>query len=160
MSLVERFHKTTETTSFAGEIPVNYKYTYGLANEDFFRTIMKKGKFLASKCESCDVTYLPARVFCEQCMSHLDNSFELPAVGEVFSFTVCCENMDGSPKDKPDVIVAVKIDGTDATFVHYLDDKVALEDIEIGMRVEAVFKPKAKREGSIFDIVHFKPSKN
>lgn len=159
MALVERFHKTTDLTRFPGEIPVNYKYTYGIANEDFFRTIMKKGKLLATKCESCGVTYLPARMFCEQCLSHLSETFELPATGELYSFTICCQNIDGTEKDKPDIIVAVKIDGADGTFIHYLDDKTDADDIEIGMRLEAVFKPQKQREGTIFDIKHFKPVK-
>jgi uncharacterized OB-fold protein len=35
--------------------------------------------------------------------------------------------------------------------------EVELDQVEIGMTVEAVFKPKSKRIGSILDIKYFKP---
>lgn len=158
MSLVERIHTNTELTAFPGEIPVNYKYTFGIAGEEFFRAIKDKGKFLASRCERCGVTFFPMRIFCERCLSHLSGSFEVSGAGEVFSYTVCWENTDGSRKEKPDIIAAVKIDGTDNVFVHYLGG-IRPEAVNIGTRVEPVLKAKKDREGSIFDILHFKPSK-
>jgi uncharacterized OB-fold protein len=36
-------------------------------------------------------------------------------------------------------------------------DEVHLDDLDIGMSVEAVFKPKGEREGSILDIKYFRP---
>lgn len=157
MSLSEKLHSNLELTSFPGEIPVNYLYTYGIAGEDFFRAIKDKGKFLASKCEKCGVTYFPSRIFCERCLNHIPSTFEVPGIGEVFSFTECHENMDGSRKEKPIIIAAIKMDGTDCVFVHFLGD-VKTEDVFIGMKVEPVLKAKKDREGSIFDILHFKPS--
>ncbi len=157
MGITEKIHKTTELTNFKGQIPTNYLYTYGIAGEDFFRKIKDEGKFTASKCKECGVTYLPARIFCERCMGRLSETIEVKPEGQLYSFTVCWENMDGSRKDKPDILGAVKIDGTDGVLVHYLGG-IEPEEIEIGMQVEAVLKPKKDREGSIFDIKHFKPS--
>jgi uncharacterized OB-fold protein len=36
---------------------------------------------------------------------------------------------------------------------------VTPETIRIGMRVKAVWKPPAQREGSVLDIVHWRPLK-
>ncbi len=158
MSLTEKIHKNTELTSFPGYIPTSYLYTCGIAGEEFFRKLKDKGKFTASKCKACGVTYFPARIFCEQCMGHIEDTFEVPLSGEVHTFTLCWENMDGSRKEKPDLIAAVKIDNTDNVIVHFLGG-VKPEDVHIGMRVEAVLKAKKDREGSIFDIRHFKPAR-
>jgi uncharacterized OB-fold protein len=38
--------------------------------------------------------------------------------------------------------------------------EVAPEDVEIGMQVEAVFKPKNERSGSILDVEYFRPVTN
>jgi len=50
----------------------------------------------------------------------------------------------------------VQLDGADGGLVHYLDE-VAPEQVYIGMDVEAVFKEKAERKGSITDIKYFRP---
>ena len=41
--------------------------------------------------------------------------------------------------------------------MHYLGE-VEPEQLEIGMRVKAVFKDPAEREGSILDIDYFRPA--
>ncbi len=158
MSITDKFQSNLELTSFPGEIPTSYKYTCGIAGEDFFRKIMEEGKFLASQCPECDTVYFPSRIFCEKCMAHIPDNFEVSGKGEVYSFTLCCQNTDGAPMGEPVLIAAIQIDDTDSTVVHYLG-KVDPEDVEIGMVVEPVLKPKKDREGSILDILHFKPSK-
>ena len=50
----------------------------------------------------------------------------------------------------------VRIDGTDGGLIHYIEG-MDPEDVAIGMPVEAVFKPKNQRKGSILDIKHFRP---
>lgn len=158
MSLTEKLHSNLELTSYPGEIPTNYRYTLGIAGEDFFRKIKDEGVFTATKCEKCDVTYFPARIFCERCLSHLDKPFETAKTGEVFALTECFEEIDGSQKDKPQIIAAIKIDGVDTLFIHLLGG-VKPDEAHIGMRVEAVLKAKKDRIGSILDIQHFKPAK-
>lgn len=158
MSIVRKFESNLELTSFPGEIPTSYLYTCGIAGEDFFRKIMREGKFLASQCPECDTVYFPSRIFCERCMTHIPNTFEVSGKGEVYSFTLCCRNTDGTPMDEPALIAAIRIDDTDSVMVHYLG-KVDPGDVEIGMRVEPVLKPQKDRKGSILDILHFKPSR-
>ena len=50
----------------------------------------------------------------------------------------------------------MKINGTIGGLVHKIGEANP-KDLEIGIQVEAVFKPKEEREGSINDIKHFKP---
>ncbi|MEO0103561.1 MAG: OB-fold domain-containing protein, partial [candidate division WOR-3 bacterium] len=61
---------------------------------------------------------------------------------------------NGNRLENPIIVGVIRMDGSDTGFVHKLLDKV--EDIEIGMEVEAVFAPKERRRGSINDIVGFR----
>jgi hypothetical protein len=65
------------------------------------------------------------------------------------------ENLDGSPLDEPELVAFVEFG--DGGIVHRLGE-VDPDEIEIGMPVQAVFKPQADRQGSITDILYFKPA--
>jgi uncharacterized OB-fold protein len=43
-------------------------------------------------------------------------------------------------------------------FMHYFGD-MKPEELYIGMKVQAVWKPENERVGAITDIIHFKPLK-
>lgn len=157
MGLTERTSRNVELSYWEGEIPVNYVYTYGLGLEQFFRKLKDQGRFLASRCESCGVTYLPARVFCERCLEKIEGGFQVPGTGTVYSYTVVHLNLDESPKKEPVVVALIDMDGTDSRFVHYLTG-VKPEEVEVGMAVKPVLKAKKERKGHIEDIVGFKPA--
>ena len=157
MAITEKITKTTTPTYWEGEIPVRYVYTYGLAGETFFRAIKEKGTFLATRCDACDVTFLPPKVYCDRCFDALDRFVDVGTVGHVDTFTVTFKNMDGSDKAKPRILAMIKIDGTDGGIIHYLEG-IGIEDVALGLPVKAIFKPKAKRKGGIEDIIGFGPA--
>jgi Predicted nucleic-acid-binding protein containing a Zn-ribbon len=51
----------------------------------------------------------------------------------------------------------IKMEGVHGGLIHRLGE-VEPEEVEIGMVVEAVFRPQEEREGSILDIKYFKPT--
>ena len=158
MGLAERHSQTSDLTHWRGRIPVNYVYTTGRAGEKFFRGIIN-GHLLAAECSSCGVVYLPPRTYCERCFARLEDSYvKVLPQGRVHTFTLCHKNLDGSRRPTPILVAMVKIDQTDGGLVHYLGG-VKPEEVYIGMSVEAVFKPKKQRKGSILDIQYFKPKK-
>ena len=66
-------------------------------------------------------------------------------------------NTSGTSKlEKPIIWAMVKIDDVHGGFVHRLDE-LDPEDVKIGLRVEATFKEKKNRIGSMLDIKYFKP---
>jgi uncharacterized OB-fold protein len=152
MTLLERDRNAP--SAWLGDLPVTSRYTYGLAGERFFRAIKDDGTILGTLCPNCERTYVPAALFCERCMSQLEEWVDVGTIGEVHTFTLLYENYDGSPQEDPEIVVFVEF--ADGGIIHRLDE-VDPEDVVIGMRVEAVFKPKAERQGSILDISHFKP---
>ena len=152
MTLLER--DSTAPKAMLGELPVTNRYTYGLAGERFFRAIKEDGVILGTHCASCNQTYVPATAFCERCLDELDEWVDVGMIGEVYSFTLLFQGYDGNPLEEPELVAFIRLG--DGGLVHKLDE-VTPDELEIGMLVEAVFKPKAKRSGSILDITHFRP---
>ena len=141
-----------------GDLPVTSRYTYGLAGERFFRHIMNEGLIFGTRCKQCGITYVPARAFCERCLSELEEWVNLGTQGEVHTFTELHAAYDGSPLEEPALVAFIRMGDSESTggLVHLLGD-VAPEEVKIGMRVEAVFKPEGERQGSITDILYFRP---
>ena len=143
-----------EGGSWQGDLPVTSRYTFGLAGERFYRAIKDEGKLLGTRCNNCDRTYVPAALFCERCMNELDTWRDVGVAGEVHTYTLLYEDLDGNRMENPDSIAFIRFG--DGGLVHRLGE-VDLDKIKIGMQVEAIFKAEADREGSIQDISHFRP---
>ncbi|MDD4857268.1 MAG: Zn-ribbon domain-containing OB-fold protein [Candidatus Krumholzibacteria bacterium] len=158
MATTEKMSKTTTPTHWDADIPVNYVYTYGLAGEAFFRAIKDRGTFLGTRCDACDITYVPPKAYCDRCLEALDKYIDVGTVGYVDTFTVSFKNMDGSEKPRPRILAMIKIEGTDGGIIHYLDG-ISIEEVALGLPVQAIFKPKAQRKGGIEDIIGFGPVK-
>jgi uncharacterized OB-fold protein len=152
MSLLERDKNAPQ--SWHGNLPVTSRYTFGLAGEKFFRSIKDNGKLMGTHCPKCERIYVPAALFCERCLSELDEWIDVGTVGEVHTYTLLYENYDGTPRTDPEIVAMISFG--DGGLIHRLG-KIDTDDIEIGMMVKAVFKPPDQREGSILDIVHFEP---
>jgi len=155
MTLLE--HDKDAPKAWYGDLPVSSRYTYGIAGERFFRAIQEKGVILGTYCPKCERTYVPASLFCERCLGKLDDWVDVGTVGEVHTYTLLYQNYDGSPRDIPEVIAFISIG--DGGLIHRLGC-IEPEAVEIGMKVEAVFKSPEDRDGSILDIVYFKQMAN
>ena len=156
MSLLERLERVDEAKAWPGEIPITSRYTVGLAGERFFREIKDNARFLGTRCQGCGITYVPPRLYCERCFAKLDDWVEVKPTGTVHTYTVLHLALDGSPLEELEILAFIVFDGSDGGLVHRLGE-VAPDEVEIGMRVEAVFKPKAERKGSMLDIEYFRP---
>jgi len=152
MTLLERGRNAPST--WRGDLPVTSRYTYGLAGERFFRAIKEEGRILGTRCPCCEHIYVPATSFCERCLGELDEWLDVGIVGEVYTFTLLYEDPDGSPRESPETIALVRLG--DGGLVHRLGE-VEPDAVTIGMSVQAVFKPASQREGSILDILYFRP---
>ena len=149
-------HDPAGPSAWVGDLPVTSRYTYGIAGERFFRAIKDDAEILGAYCPACDLTYVPARIFCERCLGELDEWKEMGTTGEVYTFTILFVDKDGLALDEREIIAFIKFG--DGGLVHRLAD-ISPEAVEFGQAVEAVFKPKKDREGAITDITHFRPLK-
>ncbi len=155
MAILERITRNIDNRFWdpgVGAFPVKNRYTAGVAGQKFFEELKNNGKICGTPCTACNITYVPGRIYCEQCFSRLDKWVDVGTEGELYSYTTVYKNKDGSVKDNPSIVAAVKI--ADSLLIHRIECKDA-DKIEIGMKVKAVLKNKADREGSIKDIKFF-----
>lgn len=158
MTPLDKITQVSQTKPWHGECPTYYSYTFGVAGERFFREIKDNAKFLGAKCQDCNLTYVPPKMYCERCFAKLEEWLEVANTGTVHTYTVAYVDINGARLDKPVILAMVNIDGAHGGLVHKLGE-VKPDKVSIGMKVKAVFKDKAKRTGGILDIEYFKPAK-
>ena len=141
---------SSETIRVEGDFPVHFRYTVGIAGEKFFREIMENGRLTASHCPKCNLNYLPPRIYCEKCLSKLDEYVPIDNSGTVEAFTMCHQDAEGKELAQPVGVALVRFQGAHGGIVHKIKANAS-----IGDRVRAVFKERSKRVGSILDIEHF-----
>lgn len=132
------------------------RYTFGLAGEKFFREILENARLIGTRCEQCNLSYLPPRIYCERCFSELKEWVNVPTTGVVHSFTLAYVDSEGNRLSQPVPIALVKFEGYYGGLVHRFGE-VEPEEVRIGMPVEISFKPRDQRVGSILDIQYFRP---
>ncbi|MDP8225516.1 MAG: thiolase domain-containing protein [Candidatus Lernaella stagnicola] len=121
------------------------------------------GKIRGSYCTETGRMMIPCRAFSELTnLNPVHGYYDLPDTGTIETFTISHVDWDSSPLPEGEVALyaVVAIDGAPdhMGLVHRLGE-VDPKDIKIGMRVKAVWKKKEEREGSILDILYFKPYK-
>jgi uncharacterized OB-fold protein len=153
--MLEKITRPAEVRRWPGDIPVRHRYTPGVAGEVFFTALRDRGVLLGSRCEECEYTYVPARLFCERCFAELAADVEVGPGGTLVSFTIGFVGVEGEPLDVPVTLGLVQLDGADAVLLHHVLE-VGDRPLEIGERVEVVLRPAGERTGSILDIEGFR----
>ncbi len=151
-----------ETEHVHYEPKIQYAWDNGLALTTYLDGF-KKGKIRASHCSSCGRVMIPARSFCELCnLQEVTEYLDLPDTGTVQTFTISHVDWDSSPlpDGQVNIFAVVAIDGAspEMGLVHKLGE-VDPKDVKIGMKVKAVWKPEEEREGSVTDLLYFRPLK-
>ncbi len=154
MSILTRHLENQKIKSVPGSMLVSNLYTAGLGNEIFLRAIKDREELLGSHCDTCKKTFLPARLFCERCLSRLTQTKVAPKEGTLRSFTKVNFDLDNRPLTEPQFIGFVTFKGFEGGLVHKLDSKDE-KKLKVGAKVKVVFAPSAQRKGSILDILYF-----
>jgi len=122
---------------------------------------LKNGKIIARKCNSCRRIMIPPRMFCELCWTPTDEWVYVKDTGVINTFSISQIHWDASrlkPGETPYIPAVIEIDGaTKGMGMLHLIGEVDPKKVKIGMKVKAVWKKPADREGKITDIQHFKP---
>lgn len=151
----QEFRRAVGAVDFA--VDARYAWDTGVAVSTYLRGL-RDGVILARECRQCRRTLVPPRMFCEQCFRPTDRWVEVQDTGTVNTFSICYVTWDMKPIKDPELPAVIEIDGASRGigFMHKLGE-VRPDDIEVGMKVEAVWKPDEEREGSILDIRYFRP---
>lgn len=134
-----------------------YAWDAGVAIGRYLREL-REGRLIGVRCDKCQRTVIPPRTFCEWCFRPMDDWVYLPDTGTVNTFSLCYVTWDMRYLTEPEIPAVIDIAGTKPLvgIMHKLGE-VNPDDVKIGMKVQAVWKPPEEREGSILDIRYFKP---
>lgn len=158
------FQKTVPTVWW--EPQLEYRWDAGAAISRFLAGL-KEGKIYGVRCRQCGRTVTPPRAFCELDFKPMDGWVELADTGTINTFSICYVTWDMKPLRKPQIPAVVEIDGTvpRVGFLHLIGgvsgNSIAAvrRQVQVGMPVRAVWKPRRERQGAITDIVSFEPLK-
>lgn len=136
-----------------------YRWSAGVAI-GYFLSQLREGKIMGRYCTKCNRIMVPPRMFCEDCFRATDEWVEVKDTGIVNTFAISYIATDASRMKKPKIPAVIEIDGASEGMglLHLIGD-VDPKKVRIGMKVQAVWKPKAERIGDITDILYFKPVK-
>jgi hypothetical protein len=137
------------------EIGARYAWDAGVAIGRFLDGL-REGTIWGRECRNCERVLVPPRMFCERCFRGTDAWKQVENTGVVQTFSICNVRWDMQPLDEPELPAVISIDGSDGGLLHTLGE-VKPDEVTIGMKVEAVWKPVGERTGSILDIAYFKP---
>lgn len=139
------------------EIPVRLEYDYsaGRATSRFLRGIAE-GRILGQRCPSCRKVYVPARGACPCCTVPTEEEVQVSDRGTVTTFSIVRVPSENLSVPLPFACAHVLLDGADIPFYGVIQE-CPLEQVRMGMRVQAVWKPKEEWTTSTGNIIYFRP---
>lgn len=138
--------------------PVSLDYVYAASPEEsaFFRG-MAEGRILGQRCPVCHKVYVPPRGACPVDGVPTTDEVELAGTGTVTTFCIVNVPFLGQRIKPPYVSAYVLLDGADIAFLHLIQG-IEADQVRMGMRVEAVWKPRDEWGTTIENILHFQPN--
>ncbi len=138
--------------------PVNLDYLYEASPEEssFFRGLAE-GRLLGQRCPTCQKVYVPPRGACPVDGVPTAEEVELPDHGIVTTFCIVNVPFLGQKIAPPYVSAYILLDGADIAFLHLIQG-IDAHEVRMGMRVEAVWKPRDQWGTTIENIEHFRPT--
>lgn len=135
---------------------LDYTITPGEAPARFLKGMME-GRILGERCPRCRKVYMPPRGSCATCAIPTKEQVELSSKGTVTTFCVVNLPFYGQAVEIPYVCASVVLDGADLPFFCLLAE-CAVEDVRMGMRVEAVWCEPSERKPSLENIRYMRPT--
>jgi uncharacterized OB-fold protein len=127
------------------------------AQETKYLVGLKDGKLIGQRCPRCGKVYIPPRGACPVDGVPTEQDVELPDTGIVTTFCIVNVPFLGQRIQPPYVAAYVLLDGADIAFLHLILDCPA-EQVRMGMRVKAVWKPREEWDLGLQNITHFRPT--
>jgi hypothetical protein len=118
---------------------------------------LQDGRLVGQRCAQCGKVYIPPRGACPVDGIPTAEEVELPDRGIVTTFCIVNVPFYGQKIKPPYVAAYVLLDGADIPFLHLILDCPA-EDVRMGMRVEASWRPREEWVPGLENISHFRPT--
>lgn len=150
--------KEGKVVTFADRPEARYAWDAGESIGRFLEEL-KAGRLVGRRCDECEKVYFPPQSFCSDCFLPTGDFVPLEDTGTVETYSISYLGTEATRLEEPIYVGVIAIDGASEHMgiMHYLDE-VDEDALAIGMKVRAVWKPEAEREGAVTDIAYFKPA--
>ena len=135
---------------------IEIQHTASLPESTFLRAL-EEGKLLGARTGETGKVYFPPKEADPATGHELQEFVELPDKGTVTTFAVINIPFAGQRIKPPYVAAYVLLDGADIPFLHLVTE-IDASEVRMGMRVEAVWKPREEWGLGIDNIDHFRPT--
>ncbi len=142
-------------TGIEAPIYLKYNFTAGAAPTRFL-TQLKQGKLTGQSAGPGTPVYVPPRGSCPATGLPTKHEVEVSDKATVQSFTIVHIPIPGNPIEPPFVVANLVADGANISFIHLMSECVN-EEVHIGQRVQAVWKPENEWDFAMDNIRYFKP---
>ena len=139
---------------------IPFEFSVGPVMSRFYEGL-KEAKIWSNQCPECQRVLVPARSFCPECRVDMQEWKEVPAEGEIVTWTQVNVPVFGLPIEPPFISALIRLDQTDCNLLHIVsgidfnDAQTVAEKMKKGARVKAVWRNDKK--GHMMDIQYFKP---
>ena len=135
---------------------LTYRYTPGLSQSRFLNA-MADGVILGERCPECGKVYVASRGACPVDGVPTVEPVEVADRGTIVSFCIVNVEFTGRGFDIPYASALVLPDGSDIPLFGLIQE-TSHENVHVGMRVEAKWKPQEEWERSLENIEWWRPS--
>ena len=156
VSLPESLRDVEPVRSVRTPAQLDYVFTAGDATTRFLTGITQK-KIIGQQATPDSRVYVPPRGADPELGATTPIEVEVAQVGTVTSFCVVNLQFYGSVMEIPYTSALILLDGSDLSIMHLIQE-CPVEDVRIGMRVEAVWRDDADIEPTLESIKWFRPN--
>ena len=143
-------------TMITTPVRLHYEHTVSPGESRFLRALAD-GRLVAERCPACGKVYIPPRGACPTDGVPTADEVELPDHGIVTTFCVVNVPYPGQRVAPPYVAAAVLLDGADIPFQHLILG-CEPDEVRMGLRVRAAWKPREEWGTTMENIDHFRPT--
>ena len=138
-------------------IDVSYHWSAGPGTASHLAGLLE-GRLIGRRCPACALVKFKQRSSC--CPSDgvlLGDDVEIADCGTITTFCIVNVPFLGQRIEIPYVAATILLDGADIGMSHLIQE-IPADEVRIGMRVEAVWKPRDAWEPGIDHLEHFRPT--
>ena len=135
---------------------IEIQHTASLPETTFLKAL-EEGKLLGARTGDNGKVYFPPKEADPATGLELNQFVELPDKGTVTTFAIINIPFSGQRIKPPYVAAYVLLDGADIPFLHLVTE-IDPADVRMGMRVQAVWKPREEWGLGIDNIDYFRPT--
>ncbi|KRC50059.1 MULTISPECIES: Zn-ribbon domain-containing OB-fold protein [unclassified Nocardioides] len=143
-------------TGVVTEVSLDYDYAASPEESLFYRGL-NEGRIMGQRCPTCQKVYVPPRSACPSDGTPTAEEVELSQTGTITTFCIVNVPFLGQKITPPYVSAYVLLDGADIAVLHLILG-VPADEVRMGMRVRAVWKPEEEWAYSLENIDHFAPT--